>query len=53
MLHHCGTCQVLDINKNKIADFVPDIGPSDRVVIRINRDFYYTVEQFINVVSLL
>ena len=53
LLHHQGICQILDSDGNKIANFIPDIGPSDRVVIRINRDFYYTVEQFINVVSLL
>jgi hypothetical protein len=53
LLHHQGICQILDPAGNKIADFIPDIGPTDQVVIRINRNFYYTVEQFINVVSVL
>ena len=53
LLHHQGICQISDPSGNKIADFIPDIGPTDRVVIRINRDFYYTVEQFINIVYLL
>jgi hypothetical protein len=53
LLHHQGICRVLDPGGNKIADFIPDIGPTDQVVIRLNRDFYYTVEQFINIVYLL
>jgi hypothetical protein len=53
LLHYYGICQVLDINRNKIANFVHDIGSADQVIISISRDIYCTIVQHIDVISVL
>jgi hypothetical protein len=53
LLHHCGICRIQDSTGNKIADFVPNIGAPDHVIININRDIYRIIVQYINVVSVL
>ena len=52
LLHH-GICKIVDLDGNKLADFVRDIGKTDRVIITMNRDFYSLVIKHINIVSLL
>jgi hypothetical protein len=52
LLHH-GICQVVDFNGNKLADFVKDIGKTDRVIITVNQDFYSLVIKHIDLISLL
>jgi hypothetical protein len=52
-LHHGGICQIQDSTGNKIADFVPNIGAPDHVIISIKRDFYSKIVQHIDVVSVL
>lgn len=53
LLHHCGICQIQDASGNKLADFVPNIGAADQVVIIISRNIYSTIVQHIDVVSVL
>ena len=53
LLHHCGICRIQDTNGNKLADFVPEVGSTDQVIISIKRDFYSIIVQHIDVVSVL
>jgi hypothetical protein len=53
LLHHYGICQVLDINRNKIANFVSDIGSTDHVIITVNRNFYSKIVQHMDIVFVL
>jgi hypothetical protein len=52
LLHFCGICQVVDLDGNKIANFIPDIGSTDKVIITVNRDFYFNVVQHIDLVKI-
>jgi hypothetical protein len=52
-LLHFGICKVVDPSGNKLADFVEDIGKTDRVIITINQDFYSLVIKHIDRISLL
>lgn len=53
LLHHCGICRIQDTNGNKLADFVPEVGSLDQVIISIKRDFYSKIVQHIDIVSVL
>ncbi len=53
LLHHCGICRIQDTNGNKLADFVPEVGSLDQVIISLKRDFYSKIVQHIDVVSVL
>lgn len=52
-LLHFGICKIVDPNGNKLADFVEDIGKTDKVVININPDFYYVITKHVDRVKLL
>lgn len=44
LLHHNNTCLVVDKETQcKIGDFVEDIGVNDRVLLKINKNFYHII----------